>query len=276
MRNHYSQYWASVRKIKSLSPDQEFALFARMKNGDSTAREIIFNHYAKFVVSTAQKFLNRNIDIMDLIMAGNVALLQAIDNFDIDLGYRFITFAHIYIEKKILNEMFNLSYSVKFPNREYWEFVKFKKIYEKTSYLDKANIHKLAVESNLSKEKVFGFLSIIQTSFVSDQNSHYLDEYNKISCENVVNHINAISVIENDIATTEMIDFLFTFIQEREAIFIKMYYGIGGYDKCSYAEIGSKYGISAERVRQVIEAAKKRLRENVELNAMFSLILSNV
>lgn len=277
MKDHYRQYVASIKEYKPLSANQERSLFIKIKKGNSTAREIIFNNNLNLVVKLANKYANDNNDIMDLIMAGNVALLRAIDNFNIDLGCRFSSYAYVYIENSMLNEIANTAHLITVPNAVYWELRKFKEFYEDPSNMINLSIEQLAINTNLSKEKVFAFLSLTQTILSLDRpEGKGNDRYNDTLCDYIEDPNDDILITENNIFLNEIMELLFGNMQEREILFIKMHYGIGEYNEHTCVEIGLKYGLSRERVRQILDNAKKRLRENTELAKMVSQILIDI
>ncbi len=126
--NLVKQYFKEIGKYKILTAPLEKELFIKYKNGDMKARELLINSNLRLVASIARKYLGRGISYMDLIQAGNLGLIDAVENFDVDRGFRFTTFATARIIRPILQEIEKHGRNIKLPNKTYTDIQKLTKI----------------------------------------------------------------------------------------------------------------------------------------------------
>ena len=126
--NLVKQYFKEIGKYKILTVPLEKELFIKYKNGDMKARELLINSNLRLVASIARKYLGRGISYMDLIQAGNLGLIDAVENFDVDRGFRFTTFATARIIRPILQEIEKHGRNIKLPNKTYTDIQKLTKI----------------------------------------------------------------------------------------------------------------------------------------------------
>lgn len=269
----YKQYMASISRYKSLSTEDEISVCVKIKEGDKKAREDLINSNLKLVVKIAMTYC-KNADnlLMDAIQIGNIALIKAVDNFDINMGYKFSTFAYHYISKILMAELAPISYSMRLPDYAHWEFLRFKSVYDDMAKYTSPTVNELMSITELTQEKVLDYLNIINGTLSLDAESSMpeVDALVDVVCD--PNDI--IEKTENDIARKEVLDLLFKKMSKREALFIKKYYGLDGYIPKTLQEIGDEFGLTRERVRQIISKPIRKFNKDLALKKQILPLLS--
>ena len=123
-------YFNSIAKYPIYSSDEQIELAKQMKQGNKKAREKLINSNLRFVVTCAKKYTGQGVPLIDLIQAGNEGLLMALNNYDPDKGYHFISFAVWYIRREILRAIYNTGRTIRYPITYITKITKVKKAYD--------------------------------------------------------------------------------------------------------------------------------------------------
>jgi len=254
------KYLKDISKIELITVDEEIKLARRIKKGDETAFNKLIKANLRFVVSVAKQYQNRGLSLPDLINDGNLGLIKAAEKFDETRGFKFISYAVWWIRQSIVQALTEQTRIVRLPlnqvgslNKIYKAFSKLEQEYERTP-----SPEELADAMELPKEKVTDTLNVsglhvsVDAPFVDGEDKSLLDVLpnndSPIADKTLMNE-SLIKEIERALAT----------LIDRERDIIKLSFGIGIQDM-SHEEIGEKFGITRERVRQIKEKAIRRLR----------------
>lgn len=254
-------YLKEISKISVLSPEEEFALAKRNREGDQEAFEKLVKANLRFVVKVALQFKGKGLPLEDLINEGNLGLMKAAKRFDETKGFKFISFAVWWIRQSIQQALNEQSRIVRLPVNQISSISKIAQAYsrlEQTNERD-PNLEELAAELEMPAEKVIETMRFSKFS-VSLETPSPQDETSRL--------VDTLQDLENDIPDQRLeddslksrIDEVIATLTPKQAQVIRLYFGIGQERGQSLEEIGEKLEISHERVRQLKEIAIRRLR----------------
>lgn len=206
-------YLNEIEKISLLTEDEEYQLAVKAKNGDMVARNKLVEANSRFVVSIAKKYQGNGLELEDLISEGNIGLLIAVDKFEPEKGYKFISYAVWWIRQSIMKAINDKSRAVRIPANK----IKDAELYE---------IDVCSLDTPVGEEEDSSFGDFIQ----SDLNIE----------EGVM-----------DKALTESINNILSQFSERERDVIIKRYGLNDQKALSLKEVGDLYGLTKERIRQI-------------------------
>ncbi len=256
------KYLQEIGKEDLITVEEEVELAQRIKKGDQEALEKLTKANLRFVVSVAKQYQNQGLSLPDLINEGNLGLIKAAEKFDETRGFKFISYAVWWIRQSILQALAEQSRIVRLPlnqvgslNKINKAFARFEQEYERTP-----SPEELATALDLPKEKVTDTLRIsgrhvsVDAPFADGEDNSLLDV--------LVNNDspNADRGLINESLGTEVERALAT-LTDREKDIIKYFFGIGCAEM-TLEEIGDKFGLTRERVRQIKEKAIRRLRHS--------------
>ena len=245
-----------------ITVEEEVELAQRIKKGDQAALEKLTKANLRFVVSVAKQYQNQGLTLPDLINEGNLGLIKAAEKFDETRGFKFISYAVWWIRQSILQALAEQSRIVRLPlnqvgslNKINKAFARFEQENERTP-----SPEELATVLDLPKEKVADTLRVsgrhvsVDAPFAEGEDNSLLDV--------LVNNDspNADRSLINESLSTEVERALAT-LTERERDIVKYFFGIGTAEM-TLEEIGEKFGLTRERVRQIKEKAIRRLRHS--------------
>ena len=254
------KYLQEIGKEELITVEEEVELAQRIKKGDRQALEKLTRANLRFVVSVAKQYQNQGLSLPDLINEGNLGLIKAAEKFDETRGFKFISYAVWWIRQSILQALAEQSRIVRLPlnqvgslNKINKAFSKFEQQHERTPTPEE-----LAEALELPKEKVSDTLRVsgrhvsVDAPFVDGEDNSLLDV--------LVNNDspNADSALINESLAREVERALAT-LTERERDIIKLFFGIAC-QEMTLEEIGERFGLTRERVRQIKEKAIRRLR----------------
>lgn len=263
------KYLQEIGKVDLLTPDEEVELAKRIKEGDQIALEKLTKANLRFVVSVAKQYQNQGLSLGDLINEGNLGLIKAAQRFDETRGFKFISYAVWWIRQSILQALAEQSRIVRLPlnrvgslNKISKTFSELEQKYEREPSAEElAEVLEVTTAEIVDTMKISGRHVSMDAPFVQGEENSLLD------------------VLENDGEDTPdqglMTDSLRREVQralstltQRESDVITLYFGLNGEHAMTLEEIGEKFNLTRERVRQIKEKAIRRLRHTSRSKAL--------
>jgi RNA polymerase primary sigma factor len=255
------KYLQEIGREELISVEEEVELAQRIKKGDQTALEKLTRANLRFVVSVAKQYQNQGLSLPDLINEGNLGLIKAAEKFDETRGFKFISYAVWWIRQSILQALAEQSRIVRLPLNQVGSLNKINKAFSKFEQENerKPSAEELADQLELPADKVQDTLRVsgrhvsVDAPFSDGEENNLLDV--------LVNHDspNADRQLINESLSKEIERALGT-LTERESDIVKLFFGIGE-QEMTLEEIGERFGLTRERVRQIKEKAIRRLRQ---------------
>ena len=254
------KYLQEIGKEELITVEEEVELAQRIKKGDQAALEKLTRANLRFVVSVAKQYQNQGLSLPDLINEGNLGLIKAAEKFDETRGFKFISYAVWWIRQSILQALAEQSRIVRLPLNQVGSLNKINKAYSKfeQEHERRPSPEELADSLELPAEKVADTLRVsgrhisVDAPFVEGEDNSLLDVLVNNDSPNADRSLIMESLareIERALAT----------LTERESDIIRMFFGIGC-QEMTLEEIGERFGLTRERVRQIKEKAIRRLR----------------
>ncbi|KXO16112.1 MAG: RNA polymerase sigma factor RpoD/SigA [Prevotella bivia] len=255
------KYLQEIGNEELLTPEEEVELAQRIRKGDKKALERLTRANLRFVVSVAKQYQTQGIGLPDLINEGNMGLIKAAKRFDETRGFKFISYAVWWIRQSILQAIAAQGRLIRLPANQIGVVNKITRILNKFEQENERipNIDELAHEVDLSEEHIEEALSLSFRQVSMD--SPFKDDEG-VSLLDVMPSTNVPSTDKSlvDESLKEEISRALKVLSEREQKVLCAYYGIGQLEM-SLEEIGDKFGLSRERVRQIKEKAIRNLRK---------------
>ena len=260
--DYESSVFSDMLSHPILSASEENDLFLKYKNGDEKAREKIINSNYKLVKTIASKYVSRYISYDDLFQEGVIGLMKAVSNFDVSRNFKFSTYAIWWIRQVITRYVQNNKSTIRKPAYISEKLSKFKKAEKKlfNTYGRKPTVSELSCELGVSQDEVLEMMEMRDSDSIISLNTIIDDENNKevgdfIKDEYILEDEVIKNLSESEIKN--IIDKIDLKKREKEIIFLRL----GLYDGCNYTleQVGNKYDITRERVRQIEEKTLKRI-----------------
>ena len=266
-----TRYYEDIRKYDVMSEEKEVEMFNLFKNGNKQeqeyARNFIINANQRFVVAMAKRFAT-NENILDLISEGNIGLIEAMKDFDVTKGNKFITFAVWYVRRAINNYCINYGNLVKKTNlsKTYHIIAQATNKFIQTEYRQPTLEELLEIVNKEHKADIKSIEDIIDTKISSiDEGFNSEDDdaaFGEMSLYNSYSSsFNEYEKISNDDFNNKLISSMLGKLPEREKTIIKMVFGIGYYREYELQEIAEELGLTTERVRQIKNSVLKEIKE---------------
>ena len=263
-----SSYLEAIDRIPLLSYEEEYELALKAKEGDKKARDKIISANLRFVVSVAKKYRGQGMALEDLINEGNIGLVTAIDKFEPEKGYHFISYAVWWIRQSILKALAEQSRPIRLPlnrSNELISISRAKKALE-TKGIVNPTLEEIAQESGVDRESVKSLIDITKDMVSLDapvRNDSGSDE--ETNLENFVQdkaEDPEKCMISN--MMSEDVGKLLSTLSEKEKDIIKKRFGFNHQEPMSLSAIGSEYNLTKERIRQIEKSALDKLKRNGE------------
>ena len=267
------RYLKEIAEVPLLTPEEEIELARRIKQGDQQALERLTEANLRFVVSVAKLYQNKGFSLGDLINEGNLGLIKAATRFDETRGFKFISYAVWWIRQGIMQALADQSRIVRLPMNRVGALTKIGKAYSKleqeferepspgeiAEQLDMKDLdvtdtlivsrRHLSVDTPFTNSENNSLLDVIENDHQPSPDSDLIDESLKIE-------------IENSLAT----------LTKREAEILRLYFGLGHEYPLTLEEIGERFNLTRERIRQIKEKALRRLRHVSRSKALRSFL----
>ena len=258
------KYLQEIGHEELLSTDEEVELAQRIRKGDRKALDKLTKANLRFVVSVAKQYQNQGLSLPDLINEGNLGLIKAAEKFDETRGFKFISYAVWWIRQSILQAIAEQSRIVRLPLNQVGSVNKINRMLNKFEQENerRPSVDEISEQIDLPEDKV-GEAMLANTRHVS-VDAPFVDGEDNSLLDVLVNDDAPLAdrQLVAESLRSEISNVLQT-LNERERCVIKAFYGIGE-PEMTLEEIGNKYGLTRERVRQIKEKAIRRLRNNTK------------
>ncbi|MCF6241893.1 MAG: RNA polymerase sigma factor RpoD/SigA [Bacteroidales bacterium] len=266
------KYLQEIGKYELISVEEEVELAQRIRKGDQEAIEKLTQANLRFVVSVAKQYQNQGLTLPDLINEGNLGLIKAAEKFDETRGFKFISYAVWWIRQSIMQAINEQSRIVRLPLNQVSSLSKYNKAVAEFEQKNqrRPTPEELAKLLDLPKEKVMDTMRVsgrhvsVDAPFADGEDNSLLDVL-----ENNDSPVADKELINESLS--KEIDRAFSTLTERERLILKLSFGIG-MPEMSLEEIGEKFGLTRERVRQIREKAIRRLRNTSRSNLLKSYL----
>ena len=256
------KYLQEIGKVDLLTPDEEVILAQKIREGDQLSLERLTKANLRFVVSVAKQYQNQGLSLGDLINEGNLGLIKAAQRFDETRGFKFISYAVWWIRQSILQALAEQSRIVRLPLNRVGSLNKISKKFSELEqqFEREPSPEELAEELEISSSEVVDTLKIsgrhvsVDAPFLQGEENSLLDVLENNS------EIRPDQELINDSLRREVLRALST-LTTREAEVVMFYFGLNGEQAMTLEEIGEKFNLTRERVRQIKEKAIRRLRQ---------------
>jgi RNA polymerase primary sigma factor len=256
------RYLQEIGKVDLITIEEEVQLAVRIRSGDDIAIQKLAKANLRFVVSVAKQYQNKGLTLGDLINEGNVGLIKAASRFDETRGFKFISYAVWWIRQKILVALAEQARVVRLPLNRVNDLNNLSKTFShlEQKFQREPSYEELSESSGMSEKEVMNTYSIsgrqlsLDAPFVHGEENSLLDTLagsgdspeTKLIAESLRKEVGR----------------ALTTLTARESDVISHYYGLGGIESLTLDEIGEKFNISTERVRQIREKATRSLRRS--------------
>lgn len=255
------KYLQEIGKIDLLTPDEEVDLAQKIKDGDQESLEKLTKANLRFVVSVAKTYQNQGLSLSDLINEGNLGLIKAAKRFDETRGFKFISYAVWWIRQSILQALAEQARIVKLPLNKIGSLNRINKAFStlEQDFEREPSNKEIAELLNMPIEEVEITFSVAAKHVsmdepLFDEGNSLLDVLENLSTPDTDNEL------EHKDSLRKEIERSLTTLTDRQADIIKLYFGIGIEHPMSLEDIGDKFGLTRERVRQIKDKAINRLR----------------
>ena len=257
-----SMYLKDINRIPLLTRAQEDELTRKAVAGDKDAQDKLIKANLRFVVNVAKKYQNQGLPLDDLISEGNIGLMNAIKKYDPDKGFHFISYAVWWIRQSILKAICEKSRMIRLPLNRANELVQIEKIKKKYLTLngDDPEDQEIASELNMDINDVSNLINIsremvsLETPIFSEKDSANIGDFIEDKDYSAPDEIVIAQSLKDDIQSA------LKTLTEKEAKIIEYRFGLNDQKPMSLKEIGDRYNLTKERIRQIEKKAIKRLQ----------------
>jgi len=255
------KYLADISKEEMISPDEEIILAKKIRKGDEAALDRLTRANLRFVVSVAKQYQNQGLTLPDLINEGNLGLIKAAKRFDETRGFKFISYAVWWIRQSIMQAISEHARIVRLPVNQLGSLTKINKAFTKLEqeYEREPSLEELAEITDLTVDKISDAFRIstrqisVDAPLLNGEDNSLLDVIQNKEVEQ------ADTIMMNQSMKKE-IERSLNVLDEKERDVISLFFGLESEEPYTLEEIGEKYDLSRERVRQIKEKALKKLR----------------
>ena len=256
------KYLQEIGKVDLLTPEEEVELAKKIKQGDQASLEKLTKANLRFVVSVAKQYQNQGLSLSDLINEGNLGLIKAAQRFDETRGFKFISYAVWWIRQSILQALAEQSRIVRLPLNKVGSLNKINNAFSELEqeFEREPSPEELAELLDIPTEEVETTLGVaarhvsMDAPFVEGEDNSLLDVLENNSTPNTDQELDYNESLRREIERS------LSTLTDRQCDVIKLYFGIGIEHPMSLEDIGEKFGLTRERVRQIKDKAINKLR----------------
>jgi RNA polymerase primary sigma factor len=263
-------YLEEITKIALLSRTEEDSLARRAAKGDQLARQKLIQANLRFVVKVAKQFHTQRLPLEDLISEGNIGLMTALEHFDPEKGYRFISYAVWWIRQAILRAIGQKSRLIRLPQHKADELQKITKVCEDllSEPCTETKVDMIAKRLHCDRSRVIELLNISRRLLSLEATSGSEDGFPPLEdlIEDKTNSPPEEILIENSVR--DAINIVLSSLSQRESEILQCRYGLNGKRPMTLQAIGNKCTLTKERIRQIEKRAIKRLRHPSRSNSL--------
>ena len=261
--NAMKMYLKEIEEYKMLTPKEEIELAKEIDESIPEAKEKFINANYRLVVSIAKKFRKESVDMLDLIQAGNIGLIKAVEKYDYKKGYKFSTYATWWIKQSITRYIDDCENTIRIPVHLHQRinFIKRKKQELSNELQREPSLDELAEVCDIEPDKILEILKrdknvvSLDTPIKEDEDSSLVEFIpSDANLDDVVIH----EVEQKNLR--EKIDELLTGLNDQEQKVLRMRFGLDDDDPKTLEEIGKVFGVTRERIRQIEAKAIRKLR----------------
>ena len=269
--NILSMYLKEINRIPLLTREEEEITARKAAQGNEAARKRMIESNLRFVVNVAKKYQNQGLPLIDLINEGNIGLMNAIDKFDVDRGYHFISYAVWWIKQAILKAICEKSRTVRLPLNRANELLQIQKAQRQLMHDsgEEPTMEELGAITNMDPQLV-GDLLAISRDMVSLDAPVYGDPSNSSVGDFIEDGYRSADEIVMEKALRKDINEALETLTEKEREIIEMRFGLNGAIPMSLKEIGELYNLTKERIRQIEKKAIERMKQPSRLKILES------
>ena len=262
--NTLAFFLSEINKIPLMNREEEAETARAAAAGNKMAREKLINANLRFVVSIAKKYQALGLHLDELIAEGNVGLVNAVDRFDVSKNYRFISYAVWWIRQAILSALCEKSRMIRLPISRAAELVKIEKA--KREIMDQPSVEdeikEIAGLLNMDKDRVTDLLVISRETLSLDTTISQYQDAPLVDLIEDNKYLTPDKAVENSFMADDIETILNT-LSKNEADIIRHHYGLGQRPQLTLTELGMKYDLTKERIRQIEEKALMRMKNPV-------------
>jgi len=256
------KYLQEIGKVDLLTPEEEVDLAKRIKQNDQQALEQLTKANLRFVVSVAKQYQNQGLSLSDLINEGNLGLIKAAQRFDETRGFKFISYAVWWIRQSILQALAEQSRIVRLPLNKVGSLNKINRAFSELeqAFEREPSADELADSLEISADEVETTLGVasrhvsMDAPFVEGEDNSLLDVLENDGTPSTDSRLEYQESLRSEIERS------LSTLTERQSDVIKLYFGIGIEHPMSLEDIGERFGLTRERVRQIKDKAINKLR----------------
>ncbi|HMU98576.1 MAG TPA: RNA polymerase sigma factor RpoD/SigA [Chitinophagales bacterium] len=256
------KYLQEIGKVELLTPEEEVELAQRIKAGDQIALEKLTKANLRFVVSVAKQYQNQGLTLSDLINEGNLGLIKAAQRFDETRGFKFISYAVWWIRQSILQALAEQSRIVRLPLNKVGSLNKINKAFSnlEQEFEREPSAEELAEMLEITREEVETTLGVaarhvsVDAPFQEGEENSLLDVLENTSVPSTDYSVEYLDSLRKEI------DRSLSTLTDRQKDVLIYYFGIGMEHPLSLEDIGEKFALTRERVRQIKDKAINKLR----------------
>jgi RNA polymerase primary sigma factor len=256
------KYLQEIGKVDLLTPEEEVDLAKRIKQGDQISLEKLTKANLRFVVSVAKQYQNQGLSLSDLINEGNLGLIKAAQRFDETRGFKFISYAVWWIRQSILQALAEQSRIVRLPLNKVGSLNKINKAFSQLEqeFEREPSPEELAAILEIETDEVKTTLGVaarhvsVDAPFVEGEDNSLLDVLENTNTARTDSQLEYLESLRREIERS------LSTLTDRQKQVLKLYFGIGNEHSMSLEDIGDKFGLTRERVRQIKDKAINKLR----------------
>ena len=269
-----SVYLREINKIPLLTRVEEINLARRAARGEQDAKDRLIKANLRFVVNVAKKYQNQGLTLSDLISEGNLGLITAVDKFDVEKGYHFISYAVWWIKQSILKAICEKSRMIRLPLNRANELLQIEKVKREigSNKDGEADIDEIADFLDMDKSRINDLINAskefvsLETPLSSDKDANTISDL----MEDTKGADPEEMMIDKTLQ--DSIEEVLSTLTDKESSVIRFRFGLNGERPHSLKEIGDKYNLTKERIRQIEKKAISRLRHPIRSQKLQSYI----